>query len=271
MPTQRPQSPGRIAKPFTSWLWSFLRATTGIRLQSKVRFMDLSVFGGFFDASAERARRFVPDAFDVVDLGEGRTELSIVALDYRSIDLLEPYHEVSISLPVRYRDAKGEMVEGSFCLQMPVTSDEARETGYVNYGFPKRLAEIRLDRIDATQRCTLTADGRNAFTLLVDELPTSRGSEHFSNLTVRDDDRIILSSFDLEGDVGITDVPGGARLDLGDHAIAEQLRQLEISTLSHHHLYVPRASAVLSRGFVRGTITRPAAAASAVGERAHAR
>jgi hypothetical protein len=254
-----------------SWIHSIVRATTGIRLQSKVRFGDLSIFGAFFNASVEHARRFVPEPFVISELGGGCTELSILGLDYRDIDLLEPYREIAISLPVRYRDPKGEVVEGSFCLQMPGTSQEARDAGVANYGFPKTLADLQFDRIDDKPRIRLDADGRHALTLVVDELPTSHGMEHFINLNLRDDDRIVLSSFDVEGDIGITASAGGARLELGDHPIADQLRQLHVSSLSHHHLYVPKASAVLSAGAVRGTVARPVSARPGMGEHAHAR
>ncbi len=233
----------RIAGP----LYRAVLATTGRRLQVPIRFRALEAFGGQFDASAEAARRVLArEELDVIEHAPGRTSVRVLALDYRDIDLLAPYRELAIALPVRYRDADHDDVEGSFVLQMPVTTEEARWGGVELYGFPKILASVQMASEDGTRVATIHADRRRVLTLRVDETEGAEGRACFHNYTVRGDHQLVESTFEIEGEIAMDE--GRATIELGDHPIAAQLRRMEIDTDAKTRLYIPCAPAVLSRG-----------------------
>lgn len=239
-------------------LYEIVRATTGKRLQVRVRFLDVTAFGGDFEASSVAARRIVPPVFDLVEHAPGRTLVTVLGLEYRSVDRLSPYDELSVSLPVKYRGVAEEHARGRFVFQMPVTTEEARWGGVELYGFPKIVANVRATREGDTRMCKLSVEGRHVLTLRAHENLVSHEHERFRLFTIRDDERVVESFFDLDGDVARSDVPGGATLELGDHPIADQLRRLDIATSSLTHLVVPRALGELSKGHVIGRVPREA-------------
>ncbi len=65
---------------------------------------------------------------------------------------------------------------------------------------------------------------------------------------------VIESRFDMEGAVGDAERPGGVTLELGYHAIADQLRALELVAESGRAFYAPRMSAVLGPPVERGPL-----------------
>jgi hypothetical protein len=247
-------------------MYALVRRLTGVRLQARVRFLDVGVVGGEFEASSFAARRIVPPAiFDLVEHEAGRVAVSILALDHRRIDRMSPYRELVLALPVRYRAPKKGEQEGHFVFQMPVTTEEARWGGVELYGFPKILADVRLEREGRAHVCTLTHDQQHALTLRVREEATASPSrELLRSFTLRDDRRVIGSTFDIRGERERCELPGGATLMLGEHPIADQLRRLEISSESRSHFVMPHAYAVLSKGRVLGRVPREGMLASAL-------
>ncbi len=239
----------RIARP----IYHAILATTGRRLATAVHFRSLEAFGGQFDADAEAARRVLArPELDVVEHEPGRTSVRVMALDYHDVDLLAPYREVAIALPVRYRDADHDDEEGSFVLQMPVTSEEARWGGVEVYGFPKFVAAIELARDGRTRVATVRAGGAHVLTLRVDSLESAQGQASFHNYTVRGDHQLVESRFEIDGELALGE--GHATLELGAHAIADELRRMGIETRARTAFSVPCASAVLSRGRAVGHV-----------------
>lgn len=235
-----------------------IHALTGRRPQLSVRFLDLGLFGGEFAANADVVRHRIPDVFDLVEHEPGRTAISVLALDYRSIDLLAPYREVAISVPVRYAGEDGELV-----LEMPVTSEEARWGGVQAYGYPKIVADIGLSMEDGTRACRVSAGGMHVLTLRAPLMPRAdRTAFHVRSFNVRDDERVIGSRFDAQGAIGRSEVPGGASIELGGHPIAVKLRALGISAISLGNVDGPHLRAVLSKGEELGIAARPSVAAS---------
>lgn len=234
-----------------------IHALTGRQPQMRVRFRDLTMFGGQFEGNADAVRHRIPDVFDLVEHEPGRTAITVLALDYRSIDVLSPYGELAISVPVRYAGERGELV-----LEMPVTTEEARWGGVTAYGFPKSLADIRFSMDDGTRVCRLNAGGMHVLVLRVPLVPEGVPTTvRVRNFNVRADERVIGSTFDADGEIGRSDVAGGATIELGEHPIGAKLRALGISSISMSHVDGPHLHAVLSKGEELGIAGRPAPAA----------
>jgi hypothetical protein len=234
-------------------LWSATHRLTGKRIQTTLHIDDMAMVAGVFAADAAAAQRRMPSAdLRVVEFEPGRTEIQIVALDYRRVRPLRPYREVAMVVPVELRLHDGVPERGTAVLHLPVTSEEARSAGVVSFGQPKIVADVDLLARPGEVEATLSAHGVHVLTLEVDELPVMRQRNHRVAFTLRDDHRLVASDFDAEGEIGISAEPGGARLVLGPHAIAAGLRELGIELESRAHLYAPRLEGRISRPRVVG-------------------
>lgn len=237
-----------------SWrrLYRIVRATTGWRLSARVRFLDLSAFGATFDARSDPARRAVPEPFELIEHAPGRTLLTALAFDAHIVDRLAPHRALALTLPVRYRGARG-----SFPIRVPVTTDEARWTGVELYGFPAFVANVREERDLDTHIARLSIEGRPVLTLRVGEQPVADDHARVRLLSIRDDARVVGSTLRIDGEAARSDVSGGATLSPGDHPLADLLRELDVATESRSQFVFPHAMAVLSRARILGRAARP--------------
>ncbi len=237
-------------------LWSVVHSLTGRRLQLPLGIYDLSMYGAAFEANAEAAQKRMPSHdLHVVEHAPGKTEIHILAFDHRAPDVLVPYREMAICVPVQRLGERGVVF-----LHLPVTTEDARWGGVDNYGFPKFVADVRIGHGDGAMRCTLHADGVHVLTLEVNELMPASGHLSFKNFTLRGDDQIVESILDIDGQVARSEAAGGAHLSLGPHAIAAGLRELGIETRSRSHWFVAQARARLSVGRAVGQPTPSRAA-----------
>ncbi len=247
----------RLKRP----LWLLARRLAGQRLQAYVHYRDLSRYGGVFDAPTEKVAPRLPQGFEPIEAHPGVAEVHVFALDYRDIDWLAPYRELAVIVPARLRMPDGRVEEGQCVLELPVTTEEARWTGVDNYGFPKIVADIRIDAADGGRTCTVAHAGQQVLALSMGSLPLADSAIHDRNFTVRGDGVVVASRFDLEGKIGRSSTAGTARLELGYHAIADQLRELGVRLDSGRSLYAPALHGVLSPGEELGRLSelaRPA-------------
>lgn len=247
---------GALVKPIKRPIWQAVFAATGRRLQLPTRFFDFGMYGGIFEARAAAVRDRLPPSFDVIEHRAGWSELRLVGLDYRRADLLSPYRELAVLAPVRYALEDQTLAAGQLVLHMPVTSEEARWGGVENYGFPKFVADIRIAPENGGHACEVHHAGVHVLTLRVEGRPTTRGKFVDHNFTVRGDGVVVSSTFDVDGELSEAERPGGVVLELGRHAIADQLRQLDLQVAGGRALYVPRAHGILSAGKEVGRLAR---------------
>ena len=232
-------------------VWSAVYSLTGKRLQLPLGIFDLSMFGGSFEANAQAAQARMPSRdLHVIEHAAGKTEVVVLAFDHRAPDLLLPYQEISIGVPVERQGERGMVL-----LHLPVTTEDARWGGVENYGFPKAVHSVRIGQGEGGMRATLHAEGVHVLTLEVGEMIPAAGHMAFQNFTLRGDDRLVASTFDIDGQIARSEAAGGAHLSLGPHAIAAGLRELGVHGRSRSHWYVPKAQGRLSIGRVIG---RPA-------------
>lgn len=240
--------PSPILKYLKRPLWVVNRKLTGGRLQANVAFRDLSMYGGFFEAPAAKVAERLPAGFTVKQHRPGFAEVQIMAMEYRDIDILKPYREAGVTVPVTFSPGDGgPPIEGEFVLELPVTSEEARWTGVENYGFPKIVADVSIAAANGGRICTLRHGGRHVFTLHVDALPIESACLPMRFLNVRSDGIVVLAPFDVDGSVGEMKRAGGVTLELGYHAIADELRELDVDLSSGRAFYLPKASAFLGK------------------------
>ncbi|MEN8184508.1 MAG: acetoacetate decarboxylase family protein [Myxococcota bacterium] len=186
---------------------------------------------------SEPARRLLPcPDFDVAEVLPGRAILSIALIDYRDNDLGD-YNEISIALFVRPRSQSagipylGSVLDffgqklGTYIHRLPVNQSFTREAGFQIWGFPKTVDEIEFEEEDGRMACSWAQEGRRVLRL---SLPRggSRSMPEREMVTYTVIEGVPHATRFTTGAEGMGFQLGGARLELGDHPIADELRGL---------------------------------------------
>jgi len=236
-----------LIRPTKKPIWYAVRALTGIRIQMTTRYLDGTMFAASFRAPVDRIGERLPSPkCKPVEVSPGFASVLIMANEFRHVDVLYPYNEVAIAIPT-YLDLKqtGPQINVLWYLHLPVSTEDARWGGVENYGFPKYVAEIRIN--SDPPECRLTDKGREILTLKVKKLETSFQEWAVSNVTIRNG-KLIRSTLEIAGQRGIDETAGGGLLSFGDHPIAEEMNQLQVERSSFRHEYCPKVEAILEPG-----------------------
>jgi hypothetical protein len=186
---------------------------------------DASSGSVMYFVDREAAQKLVPNAFEVVEAAPGKTQLTLVIVDYRDNDLGD-YYEVGIIFFVKPK-GQAEAEVGSYIHKLPVNQSFTCEAGCKIWGFPKSVEQIDFSYTDDSATCSLDMDGQHVLTLTV-----PRGG---SNVTEDTDatgytmiEGIPHANVFTRGGTGEQTIPGGEHvaLSLGSHPIADELRGL---------------------------------------------
>lgn len=191
---------------------------------------DAGSGNAIFLVPAAAAQRFVGDAYEVVEMMPGQTQLILGFVDYRDNDLGK-YHEGMVVFMVRPRGgAPGS--EGTFIYRLPVDQSFTCEAGVRIWGFPKTIERIDISYAADRATCRLMMGGQHVFTLTVPR--KAAAAEDAPNLdlltyTYRDGPTVV--PFTTGGHGASVGVGGeGVELLLGTHPIADDLRRLGLPT-----------------------------------------
>lgn len=194
-----------------------------VRVPAIVR--DASSGTAMYMINATAAQKLVPAAFEVVEAAPGQTQITIVIVDYRDNDLGD-YDEVGIVFFVR-PVGRPEAEVGSYIYKLPVNQSFTCEAGFKIWGFPKTVEDLDFNYAADTATCKLSMAGQHVLTLTV-----PRGGEAFTPDSAAVGYTMIegvphQNEF-VRGGTGEQTISGGAgvSLELGDHALAEELRSL---------------------------------------------
>jgi hypothetical protein len=180
--------------------------------------------------------------------------VTISTMEFRDTDL-GPYNEVAISIPFTMdkvsplfagilRKSRGE--PNIYIHHLPVTSEIARDSGVEFAGYPKFLATIEFEKQDDWVTCHLAEADQPILTLAGRQLETHQAPRSRVNFFTTRNGRILRS-------VGISSErlqarskgPSHVRLELGDHPIAQELKELQLGRLLAYQ-YVPQYQSILS-------------------------
>ena len=198
-----------------------------VRIPAVVR--DASSGTAMYMVDAAAAQKLIPNAFEVHEAAPGKTQATIVIVDYRDNDLGD-YDEVGIVFFVRPA-GQPDAELGSYIYKLPVNQSFTCEAGAKIWGFPKTVEEIDFQYADDSATCRLDMGGKHVLTLTV-----PRGGEGSTADTTSTGYTIIngiphRNQF-ARGGSGEQTLPGGAgvKLVLGNHALADELRGLGLET-----------------------------------------
>jgi len=215
----------------------------------------------FFTVSAERARAAMPsENLHPVVLPGGRALLAIGAFNYIDTSI-GPYGEVAVVLPAVHgrRPLSGVMPalkEGDYpgfglvVLHLPVTRQVARDAGRGVWGYTKFVADMDFSITPEHMECGMEEAGRHILTLRVPRRGIFR-QDHRPLVTWSvKEGRLIRTVIPATGSFRMALRPRDAVLELGDHPVADTIRELEPSPRPLLSRYYVERSAILPEGEV---------------------
>jgi hypothetical protein len=209
-------------------------AGRAVRMPVEVR--DAAASVAYYLVSAKAAQELIaPSGLHIASTLPGRTLCTIGTMDYKDNDLGQ-YHEVAITFFVHEPGSRALPVIGgalamargnlsAYIHQLPVDAEFSMEAGRGIWGFPKFMSQIEVTRDKGIESSRLTVDGAHVLTQRM-KLGGKRsfGPREQISYALRDGVLYRTPSTMSGADVGFRF--GGARLRLGNHPIAEELRSL---------------------------------------------
>ena len=205
---------------------------------------DNDVFSSVHTASYEAVLAALPtDMLQPVRWLNGHALVAIFAFRYHTITFaggdgtvghLAPYGEVSVAALVTIGSAPRALPLlqsrlGGYVLALPVTTAEARDVGLGLFGFPKFVADMDFEEQPSLRRVQVSEGGSSVLTLTVRPRGPvwveRRPRPAFSTLN----DELLETIIPVLGHMQVRFGGHAGQLQLGDHEVADGLRQLEIS------------------------------------------
>lgn len=192
-----------------------------------------------FLTPVDRVRAFLPsDRLHPMRLTPRSAVTVISVIEHRDSGV-GPYNLALVGFPVTV-DKEAPMLlgllkavtggAGVFVWQMPENSRLPIESGVEVAGFPKFMAKVELEKDDGWIVGRVEESGQHILSLSVRSLRTQKVDRRFpGSLYVQRDPWVRHVPFVTNiKEVGTSMKQGDARLELGDHPIADELRQLEL-------------------------------------------
>ena len=189
-----------------------------------VEVRDARVAAATFLVRADAAQRIVdPTGLQVRTVPGGRAVLSLAFVDYRDNDLGR-YHEVAVAFLVKPHD--GSKGVGAYIHHLPVDGEFTCEAGRTIWGFPKFMAEAPITEAGGARSVQLHEAGRSILALTVSRRPLPMPGREATAPAYSFLGGVLRCTPWTVRPTGVRGGPGGARLVLGDHPIAHELRTL---------------------------------------------
>lgn len=171
-----------------------------------------------------------------------RALAALVFVQYIDGDL-GPYHEFGVAFLCRLPGRRS--TTGAYIHWLPVNQSFTCEAGRSIWGFPKEIADIELGMSGPAKYCAVTHHGRPAVTLRVARgvpVPSGAGALSIDAYTCRDG--VLRRTPWRMQPAAVRMRPGGAHVELGEHPIADELRDLGLprTAVSTSHIGTLRMS-----------------------------
>jgi hypothetical protein len=201
-----------------------------------VEVRDATASVAYYLVSAKAAQALIePSGLRIARTLPGRTLCTIGTMDYRDNDLGQ-YHEVAITFFVQEPGARSLAVVGgplamargklsAYIHQLPVDAEFSMEAGRSIWGFPKFMSMIEITRDMGVETSVLTVDGAHVLTQRM-RLGGRRGFGEREQISYAMRDGALYRTPSTMSSEGVGFRFGGARIELGEHPIAAELRSL---------------------------------------------
>ncbi len=225
-------------------------------VQVPVLYRDVTSMWAFFEAPVDKVRRILPsNKLKPVLVGRAKAIYGFAAFEYKDTTV-GAYNEVGtgpavlynppVNLPLLPAIFDRAFQVAFYVHHLPVTTKIAYDIGVEIWGYPKFLADITFEETTDIRRCILRGDGKHILTFEVKKGgPAKPNRWNFDTFTVKGDEifRIVTNS---KGLAWTSRKGDSARLTLGDHPVAEELRSLEIGERPLKTIYYPYMQTILN-------------------------
>lgn len=220
-----------------------------------VFYYDVATLSVQFLAPIARVRPLLPSSrMHPLRVTPWHCVVSISAFEYRDSDI-GAYNEVSIGVPIVLDEPtpwfigtlrQAPAVPQVYVRHLPVTTEVARQAGVEFAGYPKFLAEITFEKDGEWIKCHLHEAGQHILTLggregALSSAPRSR----MQPITVREGYMLRCELVVSERNQTSGRGAGGAQLELGEHPIAQEIREWKLGQILAYQ-YAPQHQAILT-------------------------
>ena len=200
-----------------------MHSVLGEMVTMPVEIRDADAASAMFLADAGAARTILAGTgLEPVTIA-GRAICTLVFVRYVDGDL-GPYHEFGLALMAQRPGDRSST--GIYISWLPVNQSFTCAAGREIWGFPKEIADIRITPHGRGKRCEVRLDGRLVVALQTGGVPAPATLGGASIAAYTHLDGVLRSTPWVMNPSGVRMRPGGARVELGDHPIAEQMRAL---------------------------------------------
>jgi hypothetical protein len=217
------------------------------------------LFGLSFAADFSQIRALMPsDRLHPVRLPGGRAIVGIFAMNYYETTV-GPYGEVAVAVPVVYGSkAPPPLIPlllesnypgfGLLILHLPVTTLAARDGGRGAWGFTKFTSDMVFTLTPEFMECRLSEGEMHILTLRVARQGMAlRERKPIITYSVKEG-RLVRTIIPQIGSQRLALRPRGSSLELGDHPVAQSIRELGLSDRPFISRYYMERRGILPKG-----------------------
>lgn len=221
-----------------------------------------------FTADLERVKAVMPsDHLHPVRTTGSRGIVGIAAFNYVETSI-GPYGEVAVVVPAVYGTKPPPAVIplametrypgfGMVVLHLPVTRTVARDAGRSEWGYTKFIADMDFAVTPEFMECTMREEDRHILTLHVKRKGIfMRDKKPLITYSVKKES-LIKTMIPQRGACRTAIKPKGSFVALGDHPVAQSIKDLEIGTKPMMSRYYVERSGILPAGVVIEEGVRP--------------
>lgn len=229
--------------------------SSGKKVGLPVRYYDWSIMMAYIPASASKVRDLLPtENLKPVEPSQGTAIVILAAMQHRHVDQLSSYNEAAVLIPVTSGQQQNTLPPPVFpgntqCFDLyfhhlPVTTQDACDVGVDIYGFPKFVADITFEDKGNSCLCELSVDGKDIFTLEVKKITAESQPVNFFCYTVKDG-QLIKTFVPTQGEYAMSNVPEDVKYTIGNHAIAKELKELDMAESAAEYVYAAKVQGLL--------------------------
>jgi hypothetical protein len=220
-----------------------------------VFYKEIAYLGLFLLAPLDKIRDILPSKrMNPFRLSPWHSMFTITSTQYKNSDI-GPYNQVSIGIPF-VLDNQTPLFTGIihkvpdvpliYTLHLPVTTEQARDSGIEMANYPEFLADINFSKENNWINCKTDSEGQNILSLKCREIPVKLFPRQRVFVVTQKNDQLLRSEFNFsETLVGISKKQSDVGLEFGDHPIGQKIKDLYSGKVLQYQ-YCPAGQAILS-------------------------
>lgn len=229
----------------------------GQEIEFPVFYYDFCSVTASFIVKTNKLMEVLPNPnFIPAEIWPGFGVLTITAFEYRDTDI-GPYNEISVAIPINFEAATFIPRKSAISMlrkhksvlyvhQLPVTTEVARHGGVYFYNYPKFLADITIADKGERIETTLKEKDKLILKMSAKKPPLKKpGLFEYHTFSIKNNE--ILHTL-IEGraeQIGYSMMGKFAQIELGDHDVAKELKELNLGETAHSGQYAEGAMSKL--------------------------